>query len=34
MAMLINAEDVIMNAKIEDPFPLLFKPLVSKIVEE
>ena len=29
LAMIFNAEDIFMNSKIEDPFPLLFKPVIS-----
>ncbi len=27
--MLLNAVDILMNNKIEDPFPLLFKPVFN-----
>jgi hypothetical protein len=32
--MLLNAVDILMNNKIEDPFPLLFKPVVHSLYED
>ena len=30
LAMLFNAEELLITSKIEDPFPLLFRPLTVK----
>lgn len=30
LAMLLNAEELLVTSKIEDPFPLLFRPLLIK----